>query len=142
MGGQLRGPMQAASALVTFSLHCGRMFQLIPREVKFFDLFDQQAQNIIKASQLLRELVNNFADAPGQGPRHQGSRARTGDLITHEIVRKLNTTVHHTDRPGGHPRPGHPAWTTSSTSSRPSPSGSWSIASKETTSGVSGPWPT
>ena len=67
------------------------MFQLIPREVKFFDLFDQQAQNIIKASQLLRELVNNFADARAKAHaikevEHQG------DLITHEIVRKLNTT--------------------------------------------------
>jgi uncharacterized protein len=67
------------------------MFQLIPREVKFFDLFDQQAQNIIKASQLLRELVNNFADARAKAHavkevEHQG------DQITHEIVRKLNTT--------------------------------------------------
>ena len=67
------------------------MFQLIPREVKFFDLFDQQSQNIIKASQLLRELVNNFADARAKAHavkevEHQG------DLITHEIVKKLNTT--------------------------------------------------
>ena len=67
------------------------MFQLIPREVKFFDLFDQQSQNIIKASQLLRELVNNFADARAKAHaikevEHQG------DQITHEIVRKLNTT--------------------------------------------------
>jgi predicted phosphate transport protein (TIGR00153 family) len=67
------------------------MFQLIPREVKFFDLFDQQAQNIIKASQLLREQVNNFADARAKAHaikevEHQG------DQITHEIVRKLNTT--------------------------------------------------
>ena len=67
------------------------MFRLIPREVKFFDLFDQQSQNIIKASQLLRELVNNFADARAKAHaikevEHQG------DQITHEIVRKLNTT--------------------------------------------------
>ena len=67
------------------------MFQFIPREVKFFDLFDQQAQNIIKASQLLREQVNNFADARAKAHavkevEHQG------DQITHEIVRRLNTT--------------------------------------------------
>jgi len=67
------------------------MFQLIPREVKFFDLFDQQAQNIVKASQLLREQVTNFADARAKAHaikevEHQG------DQITHEIVRKLNTT--------------------------------------------------
>ena len=39
------------------------MFKLIPREVGFFDLFEQQSQHIIKAAQLLHELVHNFADA-------------------------------------------------------------------------------
>ena len=33
------------------------------REVRFFDLFDQQSENIIKAAQLLREQFYNFADA-------------------------------------------------------------------------------
>ena len=90
MGGPFGAP-HVTRPRVTFSLHCRRMFQLIPREVKFFDLFDQQAQNIIKASQLLRELVNNFADARAKAHaikevEHQG------DQITHEIVRRLNTT--------------------------------------------------
>jgi predicted phosphate transport protein (TIGR00153 family) len=67
------------------------MFQLIPREVKFFDLFDQQSQNIIKASQLLRELVNNFADARAKAHAIKEVE-HAGDQITHEIVRKLNTT--------------------------------------------------
>jgi uncharacterized protein Yka (UPF0111/DUF47 family) len=39
------------------------MFRLIPREVRFFDLFERQSEHIIKAAQLLRELVHNFADA-------------------------------------------------------------------------------
>jgi uncharacterized protein len=67
------------------------MFSLIPREVRFFDLFEQQSQHIIHAAQLLRELVHNFADARAKAHsikevEHQG------DQITHEIVRKLNTT--------------------------------------------------
>ena len=67
------------------------MFRLVPREVRFFDLFEQQSQHIIRAAQLLRELVHNFADARAKAHavkevEHQG------DLITHEIVRKLNTT--------------------------------------------------
>ena len=67
------------------------MFRLVPREVRFFDLFEQQSQHIIHAGQLLRELVHNFADARAKAHavkevEHQG------DLITHEIVRKLNTT--------------------------------------------------
>src|SRR5207247_5598964 len=67
------------------------MFNLIPREVRFFDYFDAQAQHIIKAAQLLYELVHDFHDARAKAHaikevEHQG------DLVTHEIVKKLNTT--------------------------------------------------
>jgi uncharacterized protein len=67
------------------------MFSLIPRAVRFFDLFEQQSQHIIKAAQLLHELVHHFADARAKAHaikevEHQG------DLITHEIVKRLNTT--------------------------------------------------
>src|SRR5919106_2901742 len=67
------------------------MFSLIPREVRFFDLFEQQSQHIITAARLLHELLNNFADARAKAHaikevEHQG------DLITHEVVKRLNTT--------------------------------------------------
>jgi predicted phosphate transport protein (TIGR00153 family) len=67
------------------------MFSLIPREVRFFDLFEQQSQYIIRAGQLLRELVHNFNDARAKAHsikevEHQG------DQVTHEIVKRLNTT--------------------------------------------------
>ena len=67
------------------------MFSFIPREVRFFDLFEQQSQYIIKGAQLLRELVHNFSDARAKAHaikevEHQG------DQVTHDIVRKLNTT--------------------------------------------------
>ena len=67
------------------------MFRLVPREVRFFDLFERQSQHIIHAAQLLHELIHNFADARAKAHavkevEHQG------DQITHEIVRKLNTT--------------------------------------------------
>src|SRR5206468_2091313 len=39
------------------------MFNLIPREVRFFDLFEQQSQHMIKGAALLHELVHNFSDA-------------------------------------------------------------------------------
>jgi predicted phosphate transport protein (TIGR00153 family) len=67
------------------------MFNLIPREVRFFDLFDQQSQNIIKAAQLLREQFYNFADARAKA--HSIKEVEhAGDVITHEIVKRLNTT--------------------------------------------------
>jgi hypothetical protein len=67
------------------------MFSLIPREVRFFDLFEQQSQHIIDAAQLLHELVHHFDDARAKAHaikevEHQG------DLLTHEIVKRLNTT--------------------------------------------------
>jgi predicted phosphate transport protein (TIGR00153 family) len=67
------------------------MFSFIPREVRFFDLFEQQSQHIIRAAGLLHELVHSFADARAKAHairevEHQG------DQVTHEIVRKLNTT--------------------------------------------------
>jgi predicted phosphate transport protein (TIGR00153 family) len=67
------------------------MFSLVPREVRFFDLFEQQSQHIIKAGQLLHDLVHHFAEARAKAHaikevEHQG------DLVTHEIVKRLNTT--------------------------------------------------
>ena len=67
------------------------MFNLIPKEVRFFDYFEQQGRHIVKAGALLHELVHDFGDARAKAHaikevEHQG------DQVTHEIVRRLNTT--------------------------------------------------
>jgi len=67
------------------------MFNLIPREVRFFDYFEQQSQHIQRAAALLHDLVHNFAEARARVHaikeiEHQG------DQITHEVVRRLNQT--------------------------------------------------
>jgi uncharacterized protein len=67
------------------------MFNLIPREVRFFDYFEQQSQHIMRAAALLFEMVHDFSDARAKAHaikevEHQG------DLVTHEIIKKLNTT--------------------------------------------------
>ena len=67
------------------------MFNLIPREVRFFDYFEQQATHMIQAAALLHELVHNFSEARARmhaikEVEHQA------DVVTHEIVKKLNTT--------------------------------------------------
>jgi uncharacterized protein len=67
------------------------MFNLIPKEVRFFDLFEKQSEHIITAARLLHELVHNFSDARAKASaikevEHQG------DSITHEIIKRLNTT--------------------------------------------------
>jgi predicted phosphate transport protein (TIGR00153 family) len=67
------------------------MFSLIPREVRFFDLFEQQSQHIIRAAGLLHEMVHHFADARAKAHTIKEVE-HEGDQITHEIVRRLNTT--------------------------------------------------
>jgi uncharacterized protein len=67
------------------------MFNLIPREVRFFDYFEAQARNIITAADLLHALVHDFADARAKAHAIKEVE-HAGDQITHEIVRKLNTT--------------------------------------------------
>jgi predicted phosphate transport protein (TIGR00153 family) len=67
------------------------MWNLIPKEVRFYDHFERQSEHIIQAARLLHELVHSFADARAKVAaikeiEHQG------DLVTHEIVRRLNTT--------------------------------------------------
>ena len=67
------------------------MFSLIPKEVRFFELFERQSEYIIQAAGLLHEMAHNFSDARAKASaikevEHQG------DQITHEIVRRLNTS--------------------------------------------------
>ena len=67
------------------------MFNLIPREVRFFDYFEQQSQHIIHGAKLLHELVHDFRDA--RAKTHAIKEVEhQGDAVTHEIVKKLNTT--------------------------------------------------
>ena len=66
-------------------------FPFMPREEKFFELFDESARNMVKASQVLRELVNNWKLVGGKVAEiteleHQG------DSIAHQIMAQLNRT--------------------------------------------------
>lgn len=67
------------------------MFNLIPREVAFFDLFHKAAHNMIEGSRLLKEMMEHFDDPVDQACRIKDVE-HIGDVITHDIVRKLNQT--------------------------------------------------
>jgi predicted phosphate transport protein (TIGR00153 family) len=74
-----------------YTLTVSIMFNFLPKEVRFYDYFEQQSENILKAAGLLNDLVRNFSDA--RAKTHLIKEVEhAGDLITHEIVRKLNTT--------------------------------------------------
>src|SRR5882724_5276331 len=67
------------------------MFNLIPKEGRFFDYFEQQSQHIIRAAALLHEMVHNFGDARAKAHAIKAVEHQ-GDHTTHEIIKKLNTT--------------------------------------------------
>jgi uncharacterized protein len=67
------------------------MFGLIPREERFFDLFEEQARNIQAAAERLRELTEDVADAAAKAMAVR-ELEHAGDVLTHDLIRKLNTT--------------------------------------------------
>ncbi len=67
------------------------MFRFIPREEKFFDMFERQSATIVSSAKLLREMVHGFHDAPAKAQAIK-ELEHVGDQITHEIVKKLNTS--------------------------------------------------
>jgi DNA-binding CsgD family transcriptional regulator len=67
------------------------VFRLLPREEKFFDLFEQQAGHIVTASRVLEELTLDYPDAKAKAERIRDIE-HAGDTLTHEIVRRLNTS--------------------------------------------------
>jgi predicted phosphate transport protein (TIGR00153 family) len=67
------------------------MFNMIPKDVEFFALFEQQARYILDAATLLREMVYNFHDAKAKAFAIKELEHKA-DQTTHEVVKRLNTT--------------------------------------------------
>jgi len=66
-------------------------FSFMPRNEKFFDLFEESARNMVKAARGLQELVESWNNIEGRIAEiteleHQG------DSITHQIIAQLNRT--------------------------------------------------
>ncbi len=66
-------------------------FSFIPREAKFFDLFEESARNAVKASQALRELVGTWQLVESRVAEIT-ELEHAGDTITHQIMAQLNRT--------------------------------------------------
>ncbi|MBI5189511.1 MAG: DUF47 domain-containing protein [Nitrospirae bacterium] len=66
-------------------------FSLIPKEDKFFKLFDESAANIFKAAKLMKEMVDNYSEVESKAKEIFDAEFE-GDRITHEIIRHLNKT--------------------------------------------------
>ena len=66
-------------------------FPFIPREHKFFDLFEESACNMVKAAHALKEMVDTWEDA-GKSVDEIDALEHEGDTITHKIMAQLNRT--------------------------------------------------
>jgi len=67
------------------------MFRIIPRDHQFFVLFQQASDNIVEGAERLKELLDQFDDLKERAHRIEEVEHK-GDTITHDIIKKLNTT--------------------------------------------------
>ena len=66
-------------------------FSLLPRDRTFFDLFIEAGKNAVNAARLLDRMMEEWPEA-GSLPRQVVEAENEGDRITHEIIKRLNTT--------------------------------------------------
>ncbi|HET9185755.1 MAG TPA: DUF47 family protein [Solirubrobacterales bacterium] len=66
-------------------------FSLLPRDRTFFDLFIEAGQNALQAARLLDEMMHSWPEA-GALTREILKAEQEGDRITHDIIRRLNST--------------------------------------------------
>jgi predicted phosphate transport protein (TIGR00153 family) len=66
-------------------------FSLLPRDRTFFDLFIEAGQNSLHASRLLDEMMHKWPEEEGIS-REILKAEQEGDRITHDIIRRLNST--------------------------------------------------
>jgi predicted phosphate transport protein (TIGR00153 family) len=69
-------------------------FKLLPREGKFFELFNRHADYIIAAAQAFGQLVEHYADPQlrEQYNREVDEAERAADRVTQEVNRLIHTT--------------------------------------------------
>jgi predicted phosphate transport protein (TIGR00153 family) len=65
--------------------------KLFPKEVDFFEIFEKVAENITHAATLLVGIMENFS-ALLAWAKEIHELEQEGDLLTHDIIRKLNKT--------------------------------------------------
>jgi uncharacterized protein len=66
-------------------------FSLLPRDRTFFDLFIEAGQNSVHAATLLDRMMNRWPEEAGIS-REILKAEQEGDRITHDIIKRLNTT--------------------------------------------------
>jgi uncharacterized protein len=68
-----------------------RALSLVPREQRFYDLFEQQTAILVSASVLLKEALDDMGNLPARQLEIK-ELERLGDKYTYETMRTLNET--------------------------------------------------
>ena len=66
-------------------------FSLLPRQTKFFDLFEESARNMVKTSQTLKAMIDTWEVIDGRVAEIT-ELEHAGDMITHQILAQLHRT--------------------------------------------------
>jgi uncharacterized protein len=66
-------------------------FSLVPRDRTFFDLFVEAGENSLRTARLLKEMLETWPEDGGLS-RDILKAEQEGDRITHDIVKRLNST--------------------------------------------------
>jgi len=65
--------------------------RLLPREEKFFDLFDDLAERLVKGAELLETVLSNY-EQRGEAVAQMRDLEHQADSIVHEVMDRLNKT--------------------------------------------------
>ena len=72
------------------------MWRTTPKEEKFFDMFQAQADHVVKSAKALVEILENYNfDAWDPKAGEIRPRDNEGDILAHDIIRKLNQNLCH-----------------------------------------------
>ncbi len=66
-------------------------FSFIPRESKFFDMFEKASENVLLTARLLQDMMEHYDNLEDR-VNAIVEREHEGDFITHTIIEQLNTT--------------------------------------------------
>jgi predicted phosphate transport protein (TIGR00153 family) len=66
-------------------------FPFIPKEDKFFDLLEESSHNLVKAANLLSELIEKWDNVPDRVQQIKQVE-HEGDEITHRIIAQVHAT--------------------------------------------------
>ena len=65
--------------------------KFFPKEIDFFEIFDRASVNVTKAASLLVDLMEKFDNIEARA-KEIYEVEQEGDILTHEIMKKLNKT--------------------------------------------------